>query len=236
MSKNIQFIASNKKSLEAFDPPIPAKKILPEWYKEQGKYTGPKINYGDNGNPNHTIKACMPVFDIMTAGYIVTMPADVNFTRNLENGGIDTVWSTDLIRCIESHPVSQYDKFSVPEGYDQTALKIIQPWIIKTPPGYSCMLIQPSYRSDLPFYVLPAIVDTDKHPLPINFPFFIKNNFEGIVEYGTPIMQIIPFKRENWKSSVSVDLRDEAEEIWQKARRKLGNRYKTFYRTIKNWD
>jgi hypothetical protein len=32
---------------------------------------------------------------------------------------------------------------------------------------------------------------------------YLKNNFEGIVEKGTPMFQIIPFKRNNWKSSFS---------------------------------
>jgi hypothetical protein len=35
---------------------------------------------------------------------------------------------------------------------------------------------------------------------------------------------------------ILADINGEAEEIWQKARKKLSNRYKTFYRTIKNWD
>jgi hypothetical protein len=32
---------------------------------------------------------------------------------------------------------------------------------------------------------------------------FLKSDFEGIVEKGTPMIQIIPFKRENWTSSFS---------------------------------
>ncbi len=236
MYKNIEFIASTEDSLSVFDKPAPAKRFIPKWYKNQSRYTGSdKMTLGSNGNPNHTIKACMPVLDVLTAGYIITMPADVYFSRD-NDGGMQSTWSTDLIRAIESHPVEQYNEFSVPEGYDKNALKIIQPWIIKTPPGYSCLFLQPSYRDDLPFMILPAIVDTDKHPLPINFPFFIKNGFEGVVEYGTPIMQVIPFKRENWTHSFSADLNGNAEKIWQSAKRKISNRYKTFYRSKKNWN
>jgi hypothetical protein len=33
----------------------------------------------------------------------------------------------------------------------------------------------------------------------VHFPFFIKNNFTGIIEKGTPITQIIPIRREYWK-------------------------------------
>ena len=31
----------------------------------------------------------------------------------------------------------------------------------------------------------------------------VKKGFEGIVERGTPMFQIIPFKRNNWESSFS---------------------------------
>ena len=36
--------------------------------------------------------------------------------------------------------------------------------------------------------------------LPINLPFFLKEGFEGIIPKGTPIAQIMPFKREPWNS------------------------------------
>jgi hypothetical protein len=32
---------------------------------------------------------------------------------------------------------------------------------------------------------------------------YLRNDFEGIIEKGTPMFQIIPFKRNNWKSSFS---------------------------------
>jgi hypothetical protein len=55
---------------------------------------------------------------------------------------------------------------------------------------------------DLPFYSLGAVVDTDSHPVPVNFPFFVKKNFTGLLPAGTPIIQAIPFKREDWEMSI----------------------------------
>jgi hypothetical protein len=93
----------------------------------------------------------------------------------------------------------------------------------------------PVMRDDLPFYCIPAIVDTDKHPSPVNFPFFIKKGFEGIIDYNTPIIQMIPFKRESWSHKILEA--DEGLEyvIWQNSKRKIQNRYKTFFRTKKVW-
>jgi hypothetical protein len=33
-----------------------------------------------------------------------------------------------------------------------------------------------------------------------NIPFFIKEGFSGVIPKGTPIAQVIPFKRESWTS------------------------------------
>lgn len=228
----IKFIASSKQHFESFDPPVPTQKILPKWYKNQGKYINGKFKIADNGNPSHTIKGCMPVFDMLSAGYTVTMPADAYFTLK-EDGSYSIQWSVDTVKLIEHHEIVQYDKITIPEGFNPIALKFVQPWIIKTPPGYSCLFIHPTYNFDLPFYVLPAIVDTDKHPIPINFPFFLKDGFEGMIEMGTPIMQIIPFKRDDWKSEISYS-KDGIS--FEGAKRKIINRYKTFFRTIKRWD
>jgi hypothetical protein len=39
-----------------------------------------------------------------------------------------------------------------------------------------------------------------------SIPFFIKKGFEGIIPAGTPILQIIPFKKDNWTSKVNSGL------------------------------
>ena len=230
-NKEVEFIAVNELSLEVFDKPQKTANLLPEWYKKTDKYAGGKISLADNGNPNSTIKACMPVFDMITAGYTITLPADVYFEPD---GTVK--WSTDLLTAVESHPKIQFPELDAPDGYRKdTAFKFIQPWIIKTPPGYSTMFIHPTYRPDLPFYTLPAIVDTDKHPIMINFPFFIKEGFTGLIPYGTPIVQIIPFKRDDWKSKFSFSTVKQAD-LFQFAKKKIVNRYKTFYRTAKVWE
>lgn len=234
---NIVFKVVDPGYIEIFDPPVPAKKEIPEWYKKQHKYTnGSHLEIGDNGNPNHTIKSCMPVFDILTSGYLIKTPVDI-YIEKLADGSIKSHWSSNQIVAVEWHPVSQFNEFKIPEGYHQSAaFKFIQPWVIETPPGYSCIFMQPALREGLPFEIIPAIVDTDKHPIKINFPFFIKEDFEGLIPTGTPIAQIIPFKRENWAHKVEEDLSGSGKNKWSKAENKIGNRYKTFFRTVKRWD
>jgi hypothetical protein len=37
-----------------------------------------------------------------------------------------------------------------------------------------------------------------------SFPFFIAEGWEGTIPAGTPYLQVLPFKRENWKSEVEI--------------------------------
>ena len=57
----------------------------------------------------------------------------------------------------------------------------------------------------MPFQTLSGIIDSDvyNHGRNGNFPFYLENDFEGIIPAGTPLYQIIPIKREDWKSTTS---------------------------------
>jgi hypothetical protein len=235
MTKTIKFVTTNPNIFGVYEEPKPSSSMLPEWYKKQGKYSnGVKKIQSDTGTYNHTVKACMPVFDVISAGYTFTLSADVNIYKD-DFGNINSSWSTELMSLVTHHPQQQYDMFSIPPEFDPVGLKFMQPWIVETPPGYSCLFVSPMYRDDLPFYSLPSIVDTDRHPAPVNFPFFLRKDFTGILESGTPIMQIIPFKREEWKSEVLLDTSGVFEKKWQQAKRKISNNYKTYFRSQKVW-
>ena len=42
---------------------------------------------------------------------------------------------------------------------------------------------------------------TDKEVLNFHLPMWLKKDFIGIIKKGTPIAQIIPFKRDNWTAN-----------------------------------
>jgi hypothetical protein len=122
----IEFVAAKNGYSKIFDSPVLASTVLPQWYKDQN------LNIGDSmvidsktGTTARTIKACMPVFDLMIAGYVIKAPAEILVKIN-EFGAPETSWSIDGISLIESHPRQQFDKFSIPdEYYSGFALKFI---------------------------------------------------------------------------------------------------------------
>jgi hypothetical protein len=180
------------------DMPVPASSMLPDWYKKTENYvTDAKVPI--EGKPSGTIKKCIPVFDSISAGYFILLPTDLYCESN-GDGNFTFQWpSFDII---EFHGIDQAKLYPMKNKEVGAVAKFVNPWGIKTPKGYSILVTTPQHR-DLPFTILPGIIDTDKYINPINFPFIINDkNFNGIIPKGTPIAQIIPFKRDSWKMSI----------------------------------
>jgi hypothetical protein len=135
----------------------------------------------------------------MTAGYLILSAADVYISKQLEGNAYQ--WAHHNL--ITAHSLSQV------EGYPKSNIKLnsdlvpkfVNPWIIQTPKNYSCLFISPLHH-DLPFTTIAGVVDTDTFFHQVNFPFFPDPDFEGLIPRGTPIAQVIPFKRESWKMSI----------------------------------
>lgn len=231
--KKIEFITRSKQILDVLEKPYSALNKLPIWYRSMPSYLNDKRGVDDFSDPNTTVKKCMPFFDAMTAGYYIPLPCDVWVEK--EGGKINFKWSLDFLEIVTFQNKEQYNLYPIPEGYMPVIFKWINPWIIKTPNKYSCIFKHPTHYDDLPFQSIMAIVDTDKHPIEINFPFFLKKDFEGLIPKGTPIIQIIPFKRDNYKSCYHFNFQ-KYDIMWQKAKTVFFDRYKTFFRSPKKYE
>ena len=51
--------------------------------------------------------------------------------------------------------------------------KFINKWLIKTPPGYSCLFVKPLNHFETRFEIISGVVDTDTYINTINFPFLL---------------------------------------------------------------
>ena len=159
MPKSIYFSIID--DAESLYNPVPAGKLIPEWYKNAKSYLNnekkPSIDQAFV-----TIKKCVPVFDSMTAGYLILLGRDI-YCEQTETGPFFH-WRTEGDE--ESGKVlTQHAEFQVQGHPDNTSghqLKIENQWMIKTDPGYSCLIIPPMHR-DNQIVVLSGIVDTDKY-------------------------------------------------------------------------
>jgi len=200
-NKIIEFIPSSEEVGLVVPAPKPAKNYIPDWYK-----TIPVANQLKNPSldesgalDNATLKMCMPFSDSLTSGYIQETPYDIVIKR--QEDGSPYYWyvtQPQIISCRTK--VSTY----ISEEYYQAEFTWLAPWIIKTPPGWSCIITHPFNRQDLPFTTMTGIIDTDKfHHSPFGAtPFNIKASFTGVIPAGTPMYQIIPFERSKWESQI----------------------------------
>lgn len=200
----IKFVPTFKNYSGHLSPPEPAVRHVPEWYRSLSKFDKsneeitlkPENNLGTDGAQVST-KMCMPFFDALTAGYQYVLENDLHVDID-ENGKPTLSWDGDVM-LVDKRAIID---IVVPDGCHPIHYGWRMNWYYETPPGYSVLITHPMNRHDLPFYVQSGIVESDIWGLPVFIAFFLKRNFRGTIPKGTPIMQIIPFKRDNWELEV----------------------------------
>jgi hypothetical protein len=200
MNKKIEFCSSYPWFEQVSPKPIPASTQLPEWFKSMPSY----VTQGGlptkqvrvwNGIVNSTPKKCVPMLDALTSGYLILLWADI-FVDSVNHQTPLITWKTKQ-RIFEQHGATEV---GTPAGFNSQPYKFMNFWRILTPPGYSCLITHPHGYQDSKLRAISAVVDTDRSSSAILPPVWIKNNFVGVIEKGTPIIQVTPFKRENWKA------------------------------------
>jgi len=193
----IKFIPTLNMEIDYY--PKPAKSKVPIWYKEIKPYVENVAGYTGNDNNLHyvdsgSIKKCMPVFDAITSGYLIFSQIDIRVSQQESKPYYE--WSMN--KPIDFHPQIQATNHPYVK-YEGDVAKFLSFCGIKTPPGYSCFFTSPMHE-EIPFKIFEGVVDTDNYHGAVNFPFVLKDpNWEGIIPAGTPIAQVIPFKRTEWK-------------------------------------
>jgi len=225
---NITF--TNVSGFDGLEQPQPASKFIPDWYKNMESYIGGEKKPSGDGNTLSTVKRCMPVFDAINAGYIITSPADVYVSIKDEQQYFE--WSS--LNLINFHPIKQAPTHPAKNRHSYP--KWNNYWAIRTPKGYSTMFVEPMHRESV-FAILPGIVDTDEYYAPVNFPFTVKDpEFEGLIPKGTPIAQVIPFKREEWTMQFGgeKEIKEQAS-LTNKLSTRFFDRYKSMFRQNKEY-
>lgn len=205
----IEFTAYNDKTLKE-SRPILASKIQPEWWKKL------KINEIVRGDKQQTIRACPAMQDWLTMGYYLLAEEDVFVqigTDMYDDSGKKAKAHSfnDPKIGSSSHPDTQFGNAFEPEKRDglpvKDAFKFRNPWNIKTPDGYSCLYLDPFLHQNNFFSTWPGIIDTDKFNINMDnaqIIFYPKVNHSFVIKKGTPLVQIIPFRREEWSSSAQI--------------------------------
>ena len=203
-------------SKDSESAPSTAQSVIPDWYKDadrfakmpNGKYYKatkevcpfPKEGTTDDYGKIPTWKACPAIMDAFSTGYVFKTPCDLVFAKNSQ-GRITVTIEDDKYKdfCTARGPMPQFEH---PKGFYKDHFAWSSGWGLELPEGYSALFMTPMNRFDLPFMNTTGVVDSDKVHMLGSFPFFIAEGWEGIITTGTPYLQVLPFKREDWEHKI----------------------------------
>ncbi len=234
---NIEFFCSDTNVAEYWAPK-PAKDCVPVEFLD---LPDSKEKYQINEEPVSNIKTCLPAMDYMTSGYILFNAYELELEHFNKQFRDDLKIKTARTVKAEDHESNIYARKALAVYYENACpvlneqkkqrcyFKVKTSWSIKTPLGYSCLVIQPFYHPDKRFTIMPAIIDTDTYHLPIPIVGYMHEKTTMRVSPGTPLLQIIPFKRDDWTMSVST------ESLPDKSKFYVWNSYKRLFHVIKKY-
>lgn len=239
-NKFIQF-KTDVVGLNEFAPVKPSKFFLPKWFKDMDEYIIQDAVH-EKGKPNYfgksketaikwsggTVKRCPAIVDLLTEGFIIPMWSDFLVQRDMETLEWDNKGM--LQYGIEFHSKQQITGWKLKKTDFPEGVKFINPWRIYTPKGYSVMFMQPTYQFENRFTVLPGIVETDSYHH-INFPTIWHTTKDAVIDRGTPFIQVIPFKRDEFDLDVG-QMTDKQRQDDLLEKNELSTKFKNSYRSI----
>jgi hypothetical protein len=187
------FFKRNKIIVDAFvtdkryinlSPIEQASKHWPEWFKNASN------NYVDSKIKQTTLKQCNGILDLYKNSFI--MPLWTDFNINAQNGQL-SYYAADQITSITPHPEEQWKIYADPQQYKH--IKIDSPWLLKTKEAINWVVQKPFWNFKLqePF-IIPEGILNFKYQSGTNINMFInmEKNFETILKFNSPILQLIP--------------------------------------------
>jgi hypothetical protein len=178
-------------------PYLNSQLTMPKWYKTMPSGAG--------------LKKCAGVNDYLSAGMTVPLWSNLFFRPNPEGG----FWESRMENMnppLENISVQGFPVQDTP-GCPVVGIrklenmqypKIVSPWRFETAPGWSSLILPLSWEPNENYDVLPAIVHTDFYHVS-NIVLNIKANTDFMIPYGTPMMQVVPFKRSTNLSSIEFE-------------------------------
>lgn len=232
----IDFIPASNEVENRVDRPKPAKAFIPEWYKNIK--VNNNISLNEFGNPtNLSVKNCVPFLDIFMHGYIQSTWCDIYIDFDENENLLYRTSGASILPSIISHR-SKQNPIDPLNFYEKIEMSWIAQWTPKTPKGWSILIVNPINHFELPFTTTSGIIDSDKfhHNFTGEIPFYIKRGFKGLIPKGTPMYQIIPIKRESWKSNFNKFNQNKQENLFAEFSKYFVNGYRKFWWQKKNFE
>jgi len=171
------------------NPPRSNSKGWPKWWKDMPKET------------SGTILSCKGIQDYLSLGITVPLWCDLEvfpMGRDVSAKTSDSVFDVQRFSYEQAMGSPIVEDREVPYGGFP---KVVSPFLYKTAPGYSMLALPMLYEPDPRYQVLPAVVHTDFYHT-LNLVLRVMSGESFIIKAGTPVLQLIPFKRKDWVKEV----------------------------------
>lgn len=198
----IKFVPVNNLQ-DQLSPHVNNHKNLPDWFKDLGKHHG-------------SIRSCAGTMDFLTSGVTMRFWTNAYFSPTMSESSkwtveMDSVGHHPFSYAMEFFKYDQVGKCPISQGrmIEKAAFpKMVNPWNVITAPGWSTMVLPVQYEDNPNYETIPAIVNTDYYHT-LNWVLKIKTDQPFQIDVGTPIMHLVPFKRDSDFSKVIIG--DESE-------------------------
>jgi len=207
---------------EFIEPIVPAYQAMPNWYKD-AKAAITELPVYDSSRL--TFKACPAIMDGFSQGYILPLWADV-WVEPKEGSDDPSFWwdrrlqeSAEDRKVVTPHNPWQTQDLKPFKDMSSSSIawKLNSPWLVETPKDYSMLMIPPLNNRDSRFEPVAGVICTDDFTTYINVPLIWKAppGYSGLIKKGTPLLQMIPFKRENFQHELGLTS-DDGKRLLQK--------------------
>jgi len=204
MTTKIKFFTEIEE-LEKSLPPVPASKFWPEWFRNQKPLVDDGNLFTGVQGQASTIRKCPAILDILSMGYIIPLWSDFKLMRVEDNVQYMVPPGVNEHFELTTHAHVQIDQYPFNEDTFKGSVKLFNPWSVVTPPGYSVMLVSPYYQTSPHLEAMQGIIDTDTyHEIHVNTFFTAPLKTEVDLKRGMPLVQVIPFKREDYEMETLV--------------------------------
>ena len=202
--------------------PARASKFLPDWFRGLPREMDMK---DEHGLPGLTVKACLPVTDIMSLGWIIPLPVDIRAGIHPKTGQFNFHWhETSPFKPLDMHHPGQIGSDKPGPFAGAMPFKFLNPWRVVLPAGWSAQFLHPINHLELPFRAFNGAVDCDSLDVPVNVPFLWMGGGEDThLRAGTPMVQVVPYQRAAMR--LTSDIRAETQEETTVRATALGRKY-----------
>jgi len=226
---------TNLEGLKETAPIQPAIKFIPEWFKRMPmQYMEKLSNVGQGvGASMSSTKLCPGMIEYFKQGYVVPLWADLLIDISRTDNELKYAWEfSDKTYKLDHHLHSQFLDYAPKHAQQNIHMifKLINPWRVKLPKGYSMYQLPMHYHYDDNFHVLPGIYPSDSYP-ELHSQLCITKLGQFVIERGTPIAHYVPFKRESFTLEITHNNK-EMNKFCNISARKIDSKFKKRWRNI----